>query len=146
LLDDSHPHLHPTPATGPGLTLSVLAVFPTVSAFALAFPTLVSNPDTAPAIIFMGGGFDREEFREAYAVSGAAQVPWARPGVMRADVESVTGKTSADEEAKSEAEGAGMPAGGPPSAEQVAAAARKVCDEHKVVLLKRGGAGEVWYY
>jgi hypothetical protein len=99
----------------------------------------------------MGGGFDREEFREAYGVKDADQVPWARPGVTRGDVEAVLGRKGGDDGKEQESGSAagktgGVAGAGPPSAEVVAAAARRVCEEHRDVLVRGGGKGEVWYY
>ena len=76
----------------------------------------------------MGGGFDRDEFEAAYAVPGAASIPWLRPIRMKPGNEHMAASGQA------------------PPAEVVATAARKALDEHIETLRAGEGGGEIWYY
>ncbi|KAF4470476.1 hypothetical protein FALBO_2624 [Fusarium albosuccineum] len=104
----------------------VLQLHANVESFAKGFPELL-KAGKKPAAIFMGGGFDRDEFEAAYSVEGAASVPWLRPLRTKPGNES-------------------MMSGEAPPAHVVASVARGAIDEHLDVVKAGKGAGEIWYY
>ena len=104
-------------------------VFPTVEDFANAFPTLLDSPTEKPVAVFMGGGFDNNEFESAYSVPGASSIAWLRPVYTKPGNEHMA-----------------LPNGGAPPAEVVASLARGALDKHVETLKAKEGGGEIWYY
>jgi hypothetical protein len=93
---------------------------------------LSTTPFPVRAII-MGAGFSPDDFTAVRSIPGGKGVPWLRPAHTNPD-----GKTA-------------PPAGGPPSAEAVAARCKKGL-EGKAGLFREDGTvegweeGEVWYF
>ena len=104
-------------------------VIPTVEIFLERFPGFFESSTKKPVAIFMGGGFDRQEFENAYAAPGASSIPWLRP---------IRTKPGNDEMARSAGDG--------PPAEKVAEAARSALEVHDETIKAGEGAGEIWYY
>lgn len=104
---------------------------PTVEVFADLFPKLTNDPDPArrPVAVFMGAGFDRDEFDTAYAIPGASSIPWFRPIRTKPGNEHMI-----------------VPNSQAPPAEKVAALARGKLDEYLEVIKAGKGKGEIWYY
>lgn len=82
-----------------------------------------------PVAIFMGGGYDRDEFNEAQKIPDITSIVWFRPLYTKPGNEHMMAQ-----------------GGGPPPAEKVAEMARNILDEHKEVLGTDEGAGKTWYY
>ncbi|KAJ3546964.1 hypothetical protein NM208_g1736 [Fusarium decemcellulare] len=112
--------------TSVALIGDILQLHANVESFAKGFSELL-KAGKKPAAIFMGGGFDRDEFEAAYSVEGAASVPWLRPLRTKPGNES-------------------MMSGEAPPAHVVASVARGAIDEHLDVVKAGKGAGEIWYY
>lgn len=82
-----------------------------------------------PTAIFMGGGFDADEFNEAQKIPDVRSIVWFRPIRTKPGNEQMF-----------------FEPGSVPSAEKVAELARGILDEHKQVLGTAEGAGKIWYY
>lgn len=107
----------------------MVGYFKSVPELAEHFPELMQSTTEKPTAIFMGGGFDRDEFNEAQQIPDITSIVWFRPVRTKPGNEHML-----------------LEAGNAPSAERVAELARSILDEHKDVLGTTEGAGKTWYY